>query len=530
MRTVRHTSTRVGSFLSRWRKLAIVTGASVAVSLGGCLDLQVDDPNGLNLSNIYTSPSNTEAALIGSFRQYFDIFEGSCPSLPFEIYGNVLTTTNSGYIAFAIEPRIPIDNFDNLNCVSRSAWNDPYESQAQAREVYHGITENNLTYGTVDATSPKGQDTPARLVAARFLVAANMLQLGLTTDSAYIVDLKTPLLDFGKKLEPYPAVLANAVMQFREMIAYANSVPDFTFPTLWVNQQSITRDQIVRVAQSLITRAQVYGPRTKADRDAVNWAQVLARLDSTVKVDFGPQAQTDITTLRSTYYENSAAQNTVRISNRLLGPADTSGQYQAWLAKSLADRSAFIITTPDRRIHGAAGPTTKGTAFEYRKTSMASASLGSYLTSSYRSFRYLNASADSGKTAFQRIVSVGEMDMIRAEALYRLGRGTEAAAIINPSRVAAGLKPVTANGPPAGADCVPRKNDGSCGNLFDAIQYEKRVELYPLAGDISWFDARGWGKLVPGTPIQVPVLGRELATRGLPIYTYGGVGGLGGAP
>lgn len=529
MPTVRQASHPAIAFFSRWRRCATVAGATVAVTLSGCLDLQVDDPNGLNLGNVYTSASNTEAALVGSFRAYYDLFSNSCPTLPFEIWGNTLTTTSTAYIPFAQEPRVPIDNFDNLNCTTRNAWNDPYESSAQAREVYQGITTNKLTYGVVNATFPNGQDTPSRLIFAKFLVAANQLQLGLTNDSAFIVDVNTPALDFGTKLDPHPAVLANAVLQLREMIADARATADFTFPVLWVNQQAVTRDQIIRVAQSLITRAQVYGPRNKAERDAVNWAQVLARLDSTVLVDFGVQAQADIATLRTVYYENASAQNTVRISNRFIGPADTSGQYQIWLGKSIGDRGVIRITTPDRRIHGATN-LLKGTRFEYRTVAMGSASLGSYLTSSYRSFRYLNASADSGRTAFHRLVSKGEMDMIRAEALFRLGRGTEAAAIINPSRVAAGLKPVTASGPPAGADCVPRKDNGTCGDLFDAIQYEKRIELYPLSGDISWYDQRGWGKLVPGTPFHLPLLGREAATRGLPIYTYGGVGGPGAAP
>jgi hypothetical protein len=122
------------------------------------------------------------------------------------------------------------------------------------------------------------------------------------------------------------------------------------------------------------------------------------------------------------------------------------------------------------------------------------------------------------------------MKFIRAEALWRVGRAAEAAALINLTRVAANLRPVDVNGPPAGRDCVPKRNDGTCGNLFDAIQYEKRIELYPYNGEVTWFDARGWGKLVSGTPYQLPVSGRELLTLGLPYYTFGGVGLPGGAP
>ena len=168
----------------------------------------------------------------------------------------------------------------------------------------------------------------------------------------------------------------------------------------------------------------------------------------------------------------------MRISNRLLGPADTSGLYQAWLASPIANRTAFIITTPDRRIHGATDAVA-GTRFIRQTTTMSSATNGPYLTSWYRSTRYLNAAPDSGNRAFILEISLDEMKFIRAEALFRLGRLTEAAAIINPTRVAAGLRPVDASGPPAGRYCVPRKADGSCGTLFDAIEYEKRIEMYP---------------------------------------------------
>ncbi|HYW32939.1 MAG TPA: RagB/SusD family nutrient uptake outer membrane protein, partial [Gemmatimonas sp.] len=306
------------------------------------------------------------------------------------------------------------------------------------------------------------------------------------------------------------------------------AAPAFTTPALWFNARPITRDEWIRVVQSFRVRADVYAPRNPAERAAVNWAAVLARIDSGITRDFGYQAARDVAGTGSTYINNSFAQNTLRISNRLLGPADTSGRYQAWIASPVATRNAITITTPDRRIHGATN-STAGTRFTRLTSTMGSAANGPYLTSSYRSTRYLNTAADSGLVAFIQVISMDEMKFIRAEALYWLNRGAEAATLINPTRIAAGLRPVDANGPPPGADCVPRKDDGTCGTLFDAIQYEKRIELYPLEGDIAWFDARGWGKLVTGTPFQLPVSGRELLSRGLPYYTFGGQAG-GGAP
>jgi hypothetical protein len=257
----------------------------------------------------------------------------------------------------------------------------------------------------------------------------------------------------------------------------------------------------------------------------VNWAAVLARLDSTVTRDFGLIADPAVAGTASTYITNSFAQSTLRLSTRYVGPADTSGAYQQWLNRTVATRNSIQIFTPDRRISNTTLPVPMtGVGRINRVTStMSSAANGAYLTSQYRHVRYLNAAADSGSRTFVPVISVQEMQFIRAEALWRLGRGAEAAAIINPTRVAAGLRPVDANGPPAGRDCVPRRDDGSCGTLFDAIQYEKRMELFPYDGYTHYLDARGWGRLLPGTPLHIPVVGRELITRGFPWYTFGGL-------
>ncbi|MCC6318756.1 MAG: hypothetical protein IT361_13830 [Gemmatimonadaceae bacterium] len=511
---------------------ARLTAAALALagSLSACLDLDVTDPNGLGISNVFSNPANTEAALIGSWKAYTEVSRATCPTLPMAIWGDDNTSTSITYIDFSNEPRIPINNRDNLNCATRSGYWTPYESIAGARESFQGIKGNALKFGAVNATTPNGADTPSRLIFAKFIIAINTLRHGLYFDQAFITDTATAQGERGKNLSPSAQVLAAAKAQLRNVIADARATANFTWPATFINGRPITRDELVRICYTYLVHADVYAPRNAAERAAVPWAAVLARLDSTITRDFGHQADPAIAGTGSTYINNSFAQNTVRISNRLIGPADTSGRYQAWVAASLAARTAFTITTPDRRIHGAAGNTTPGTRFTRLSSTMGSATNGPHLTSSYRSTRYLNTAADSGSRAFILELSMDEMKFVRAEALYRLGRGTEAAALINPTRVAAGLKAADANGPPAGRDCVPRKDDGSCGNLLDAIQYEKKIELYPYRGDVAWFDARGWGKLVRGTPFQMPVSGRELISQGLPYYTFGGVGLPGGAP
>jgi hypothetical protein len=70
---------------------------------------------------------------------------------------------------------------------------------------------------------------------------------------------------------------------------------------------------------------------------------------------------------------------------------------------------------------------------------------------------------------------------------------------------------------------------GGCGSLWDALVYEKNLEMAGVEGALLWWDARGWGTLQEGTPMHFPVPGEELENLGLPNYTFGGIAG-GGAP
>ncbi|HJU67430.1 MAG TPA: hypothetical protein VJ650_04210, partial [Gemmatimonadaceae bacterium] len=134
-----------------------------------------------------------------------------------------------------------------------------------------------------------------------------------------------------------------------------------------------------------------------------------------------------------------------------------------------------------------------------------------------------------------------EKNLLRAEALIRLGRAPEAVPLINLTRVANGeLPPVTVDGPPDEPGCVPRKirpnvtgrpaMQGQCGSLWDALRYEKRIEGAGIDQTTAFLDARGWQSLPIGTPLQFPVPALELQLREQPIYSYGGVGGPMSAP
>jgi len=125
---------------------------------------------------------------------------------------------------------------------------------------------------------------------------------------------------------------------------------------------------------------------------------------------------------------------------------------------------------------------------------------------------------------------MAEMDFLKAEGLRRIGNLSGAAAISNSYRVAGGLDPTDASG--ANTSCVPRLPDGSCGDLWEILKWEKRMEIaHTGIASAGWFfDSRGWGDLWKDTPLQLPIPCDVLQDMGMACYSFGGPGGAMGAP
>jgi hypothetical protein len=83
--------------------------------------------------------------------------------------------------------------------------------------------------------------------------------------------------------------------------------------------------------------------------------------------------------------------------------------------------------------------------------------------------------------------------------------------------------------PEVNGECVPRRKTGECGDLLDALKWERQIELFGQDPMRAWWDFRGFGQLQEGTLLHMPIPGRYIASHGLPIYTFGGVGGDGAA-
>jgi hypothetical protein len=284
----------------------------------------------------------------------------------------------------------------------------------------------------------------------------------------------------------------------------------------------------------MIARLLVYGPRTPAERQAVDWQKVLDVTAKGLSYDFGPILANGVitSTFHSRIQRTTSTQQ--RADYRLVGPADVSGAYQTWLATPNTQRVRFNITTPDRRITGNT-PTSSGAYFRYRSDNTGfDQAIGAGYFSAYQWYR----KAGSATTGQLTLISADENRLLRAEAFLRTGNTTEAANLINVSRTRQqrigstnhlGLPAVTANGVEPSPTCVPRTRTGECGSLWDALIYERSIEAAGVDAMRAWFDNRGSGLLQPGTTYHMPIPGRYLVSLGIPIYSYGGVGGEGAA-
>ena len=108
--------------------------------------------------------------------------------------------------------------------------------------------------------------------------------------------------------------------------------------------------------------------------------------------------------------------------------------------------------------------------------------------------------------------------------------------MINKTRVGNGKLPAItafdATTPvPGGNACVPKVpqppnfNTIACGNMFEALKWEKRLETENTHW-MAWFiDSRGWGDLPEGTPLHWATPFTDLQVRQLPVYSVGGLTG-----
>ncbi|GIV58881.1 MAG: hypothetical protein KatS3mg042_1794 [Rhodothermaceae bacterium] len=340
---------------------------------------------------------------------------------------------------------------------------------------------------------------------------------------------------------PYNQVMERAIQFLDEAIAIAqNNSFTITAGEDWIFGLDVDNQRLVRLANSYAARFMAQVARTPEERAAVDWNEVLRRIDAGIVEDFAPIGDDDgVTEWDCLKFYAQEGTTWARADYYFVGPADESvcdpndgkiNCFQEWIDTPLQDRLVFDIHTSDRRIVGSADdPTVDGKDFQYQgNNGPFPPSRGTYHYGSHNHFRYKATYRDQNANGPMPVMKVTEMDMLKAEALLRTGGSTAMVAeLINKTRVERGeLNPAQATDPVGSPDDPQSHLDSA--SLWAKLKHEKRIECAATAAGLSFFDDRGWGDLVTNTPIHFPIPGKELETLALQTYTFGG-GGPGSA-
>lgn len=502
----------------------------LVLALAACQDLDVTNPNLPDRVRATASPTASETFVASSFRTAWEVIgHNDYPSWAFSTMAREVTSgfADFGQLETSSEPRESWNNSpaNTRSAVNRIPWFELYRTNSAVTDVIKAIDDGLVVVDTARTIRAKA--------VAKFMQGISHGYLGLYFDQAFIAD---EFLDVDTITVPDPRPYTEVVDASIEMLDSAIAIAgrsNFTLPPDNWFYTAMTRDQFVRLANSYVARLMVYSARTPAERAAVNWPAVITRIDAGIQTDFAPTGQVDVLwddwkRLVARVRTASRPSDFGRPSYWLIGPADSTQGFVNWVATPLQSRVAFQMRTQDRRIQGAGGPATAGTYMGYNLNNIFAASRGTYRYSHYFYRRYGLGTSWQDSPMPSMILS--EMNLLKAEALIRTGQAALAVPLINLTRAANGLLPaVTVDGPPDVAGCVPRKLNGACGSLWDALRYEKGIEGLGVSGVNAFFDARGWQTLPQGTPIHFPIPGAELATLQLPNYTFGGAG-VGSAP
>lgn len=523
------------------------------VAVAACRDpLLVENLNQPESDRVFRQPESIEAAVGSSYQVCYNNYMES------NVYEQLLTMSGESYSQlnnFSMGPRSSIPRPPILNNKSANQAENGRFSALQRGARFAALAVAALDRVASEdpdgyALNSKGQDLRARAMGF-FGIACNLGNVALVWDSAgSLPDLHVIGNDSIPALKGSHEVAADAISYLDSAIAIATSpegAAGFPTPEEWFggNGNSLSAAEFIRVMHSWKARIRANVARTPAERAAVNWAQVIADAEAGLTDDLvlhiGGATGWDIEFQHSQMHVSGWSQ----ISSNYYGMADVSGAYKADIQKDAASRNGFyLIVTPDLRFpQGATRPAQQAgwvdpsdhTEMPYirNRTSqdVPGDGWGATLYNHHR-YKYIrNASNEGLYPDFLK----AEVDLLAAEGYIRTGQIAQAAAKIDLWRSRAGLPTLagtvqdTDDPVPGGANCVPQvpvppNRVTQCGNIMEAMKWEYRMEMaFNRTG--SWFfSGRGWGDLIPDTPLEYPVPVQELDARLLPYYNIGGGG------
>ncbi|MDH5758941.1 MAG: hypothetical protein OEZ65_05080 [Gemmatimonadota bacterium] len=512
-------------------KKGLLVGSMLLFGVAGCADLEVVNLNDADAARALSAAGDVESLITGGYNTWFNgVYSYSGPGLFLSnsAFQHNAPWANAGMEKYGRLPRVPIvnDAADPYYGNFTRPWYYSYRAIAATSDGLRALDDPAIAdeLGAADVLRDRA--------FARLVLGVAHATLAVLYDQGFVVDETTDVLVEQTPVS-YSEMMNAAFGYFDEAISLAGQ-GTFSFPTNWM-QADVTSANLPALVRSLKARYRAAMARTPAERAAVNWSQVVADVDAGISASFVVEADWN------TGWDNEVIgygqyPGWTEVAYWIYGMADQSGNYQTWLDLTLSTKDpnpggvAMLIVTPDLRFpQGATVAEQRAAPGTYLESPSSIANVwarpdrGTWRWSYYRQYRYQDYY--DGVLDYNEINHT-EMRLLKAEGLYRAGDLAGAAAIINETRVPNGLNATDAAG--LNTSCVPKLPDGACGDLWEMLKWEKRMEvnMEGLLGAPWYFDGRGWGDHWVGTPLQFPAPCRELQVLNiLPCYSFGGAGG-----
>ncbi|MFC4873015.1 hypothetical protein [Negadavirga shengliensis] len=476
------------------------------ISVSGCEmfnELDVENENSPNLSQVFADPQEYPSLLVGSYRIWWNQSIGPNPNYALSTAAEAST---SGYGSWGMGdyyrvPRQPINNVnvdDPVLDPVYGSWYAYYAALPAVNNIIKGILEGNeVMVGNDDYTQ-------GTLAHAYFLQGLIYGHLAITYDKAFLITENTVLEEFEYEFTEASDLLDFALSRMDQAIEICNT-HSFSDPVSMLNGNTFDNASLAAFINANAARILAASARTAADTQSIDWNRIKNYAENGITSDFTVFGEVGWVGLAISRDTNNIihllAWDWIRVHSRILNmmaPRDPNAPYP-WPNNTMA---LGEINSPDNRLN---------TDMEYAGQHPAwnPAVRGYHVLSMYKYTRFFESFGRTGTGPIHFFLKA-ENDLLLAEALLRTGGNSpQVADLVNNTRVGRGqLTPMTGSESPEEA--------------LDKLFYERYVELswtYPL---LPYFDRRRTDDLMPGTARQLPIPAKELILNGFEVYTFGG--------
>jgi hypothetical protein len=522
---------------------SLLVGSLLMFGTSACANLEVANLNDPDAARSLATPGDVLSLIGGAYNNWFYgnyAYRSAGMAISNAAFQHNAPWANSGMEKYGRLPRIAFINSINdgdYAYLTRS-WFYSYRAIAAVADGLKSLADPEI------ADQLSADEISSATAFARFVEGISHATVALLFSQGFVVDETTDLTAAQEPL-PYDQLMDVAMGYFDAAISEAQG-KSWTLPLEWMRAELSAAD-FIKVIHSFKARYMAQNARNMQERsDPARWTRVMAEIDAGITSDFVANYDDD-----TNWHWDAGAYDTYygwsEVCYFIWGMADQSGNFQKWNDLSLGDKSyqfaaddPVLIITPDQRFP-------QGTTVDEQRATedgryiriqrpgtetgytWARPDRGTWRWSWYKHNRFENYWNDLEYDVIE--IPLVEMNLLKAEGMFWKGDKAGAAAIVNETRTAAGLNATDANG--TNTSCVPKLPDESCGNLWEMLKWEKRVEgtfKGPFAA--PWFfDGRGWGDLWKDTWVQLPIpCGEAQVLQLLPCESYGGPGGEWGAP